>query len=153
MTGARRSEDRADRALRLLCETRKSTGGHLFVVTSDGLRHAASYGDGIAPSSLADLVDEFLRQEHERADTMTEIVTGTMMAEEAAGSTVRCGGVTYEMLTLASVVDGSGVVAGVAALVESEQRVRYVKQAQLLATLASHLIDGGDVTGMRFEVG
>jgi ABC-type transporter Mla MlaB component/tetratricopeptide (TPR) repeat protein len=153
MTGARRTEERAERALRLLCETRKSTGGHLYVVTSEGLRHAASYGEGIAPSSLSDLVDEFLRQEHEKADTMTEIVTGTMMAEEGGGaSSVRCGGVTYEMLTLASVVGGSGVVAGVAAIVESDQRVRYVKQAQLLATLASHLIDGGDVTGMRFEV-
>jgi hypothetical protein len=153
MTGARRTEDRAERALRLLCDTRKSTGGHLFVVTSEGLRHAASFGEGIAPSSLADLVEEYLRQEHAKADTMTEIVTGTMLAEERGAASVRCGGVTYEMLTLASVVDGSGVVAGVAALVETEQRVRYVKQAQLLATLASHLIDGGDVTGMRFDVG
>jgi hypothetical protein len=154
MTGAHRTDDRAERALRLLCETRKSTGGHLYVVTSTGLRHAASLGGVVAPSSLADLIDEYLKQESARADTMTEIVTGTMMAEEnASSSTVRCGGVGYEMLLLASVVGGSGIVAGVAALVESDQRVRYVKQAQLLSTLAAHLVEGGDVTGMPFSVG
>jgi tetratricopeptide (TPR) repeat protein len=154
MTGARRTEERAERALRLLCETRKTTGGHLYVVTSTGLRHAASFGEGVAPGALADLVDEYLRLEHSRAETMTEIVTGTMLAEENAGlSTVRCAGVSYELLQLASVVGGSGIIAGVAALVENEQRVRYVKQAQLLATLAAHLIEGGDVIGLPFAVG
>jgi ABC-type transporter Mla MlaB component len=154
MTGARRTEERAERALRLLCDTRKTSGGHLYVVTSTGLRHAASFGEAAPPAALGDLVDEYLRQEHSRAETMTEIVTGTMLAEESDGlSTVRCAGVSYELLQLASVVGGSGIIAGVAALVESEQRVRYVKQAQLLATLAAHLIEGGDVAGLPFAVG
>ena len=69
-----------------------------------------------------------------------------------AKSIVRCGARSYELLTLASVVGGSGVVAGVVAIAEGEQRVRYVKQAQLLATLATHLIEGDDVVGVRFEI-
>jgi hypothetical protein len=154
MTGARRTEERAERALRLLCETRSATAGHLYVVTSAGLQLAASKGEASAPENLADLVREYLNQEQARAETMTEIVTGTMMAEESADlSKVRTGGVSYDLLLLASVVGGSGIVAGVAAIVEGEQRTRYVKQAQLLATLAAHLVEGGDVTGMRFEVG
>jgi hypothetical protein len=61
-------------------------------------------------------------------------------------------GASYELLQLASVVGGSGVIAGVAAIMESEEKVRYVKQAQLLATLAAHLIEGGDVIGQPFVV-
>jgi hypothetical protein len=126
----------------------------LFVVTSTGLRLAASVGSDAAPISLCDLAAVYLKQEQAQADTMTEVVTGTLMAEENAGpSLVQCAGVSYEFLMLASISGGEGIVAGVAAIAQTEHGARYVKQAQLLATLAAHLIDGGDVTGMRFDVG
>jgi hypothetical protein len=154
MTGAHKTEERAERALRLLCDTRNATGGHLFVVTSKGLRLAASLGATPLPANLNALASDFVKAEQTRAEKMTEIATGTMVAEAEAGdSMVQCAGVSYEMLLLASVAGGEGIIAGVAALENGESAGRFVKQAQLLATLAAHLIEGGDVTGMRFDVG
>jgi hypothetical protein len=154
MTGAHKTEERAERALRLLCDTRSAPGGHLFVVTSGGLRLAASLGPTPAPANLNGLVADYVKAEQTRAEKMTEVATGTLMAEEETGqSMVQCAGVSYEMLLLASVAGGEGIIAGVAALENGTAAGRYVKQAQLLATLAAHLIEGGDVTGMRFDVG
>jgi Protein kinase domain/AAA ATPase domain len=154
MTGAQRSEDRAKRALRLLCEARAAAGGHLYLVGQDRPQLAASYGTVESPGNLVDFVRDYLAQEQSRADTMTEIATGTLLGEaEAAQSTVSAGGADYELLLLTCIVEGEGVVAGVAAIVKGERRVHYIKQTQLLNTLAAHLIQSGDVIGTRFELG
>ena len=50
-------------------------------------------------------------------------------------------------------MDGEGVVAGVAAVAKGERRVHYIKQTQLLNTLASHLLSAGDTRGARFDLG
>jgi hypothetical protein len=153
MTGAQRSEERAKRALRLLCEARAASGGHLYLVSQEHPQLAASYGATTDPANLADYVREYLTQEQSRADTMTEIATGTILGEMEAGqSTVSAGGIAYELLLLTCILEGSGVVAGVAAVVKGERRVHYIKQTQLLNTLASHLIQAGDVIGTRFEL-
>jgi hypothetical protein len=72
---------------------------------------------------------------------------------EAAQSTIRAGGSDYELLLLTCIVDGAGVVAGVAALVKGERLVHYVRETQLLNTLAAHLIQSGDAIGTRLEPG
>ncbi|HKP64830.1 MAG TPA: serine/threonine-protein kinase [Polyangiales bacterium] len=154
MTGAQRREDRAKRALRLLCEARAAAGGHLYLVGQDLPRLAASYGAVTDPENLADFVREYLMQEQSHAETMTEIATGTLLAEVEAGqATVSAGGTDYELLLLTCIVDGEGVVAGVAAVVKGERRVHYIKQTQLLNTLAAHLIQAGDAIGTRFDLG
>jgi hypothetical protein len=154
MTGAQRREERAKRALRLLCEARAAIGGHLYLVGQEHPQLVASYGPVGNPENLADFVREYLAQEQSRAETMTEIATGTLLAEiEAPQSTVSAGGSEYELLLLTCVLEGSGIVAGVAAVAKGERRVHYIKQTQLLNTLAAHLIQSGDAVGTRFELG
>ncbi|HKU43311.1 MAG TPA: protein kinase [Polyangiales bacterium] len=154
MTGAARSHERAKRALRLLCEARAASGGHLYLIGQELPVLVASCGSVGDPGNLADHVREFLYQEQSRAETMTEIVTGTLLGEaEAAHSSARIGSTDYELLLLSCVVDGEGVVAGVAAVAKGERRVHYIKQSQLLNTLASHLLSAGDTRGARFDLG
>jgi len=52
--------------------------------------------------------------------------------------------VEYDLLLLSCVVDGTGKIAGVAAIACGEQRVRHAKQGQLLSALANHLLRTGE---------
>jgi hypothetical protein len=144
MFGAERSEQRADVALNLICDMRRSRTGHLYLLSGESLVLAASRGEA-APENLAPLVHEYLVQEQNRSETMTMMATGNLLDEVPDASSTCIGDTTYQFLLLSCVVDAVGKVAGVAAVVADETRVRNVKQGQLLSALATHLVttDGG----------
>jgi hypothetical protein len=141
MLGAERSEQRAEVALHLICDMRRSRAGHLYLVSGESLTLASSRGEAV-PESLAALVHEYLVQEQNRSETMTMMATGNLLDELPDASSTRIGDTTYQFLLLSCVVDGAGVVAGVAAVVADDTRVRNLKQGQLLSALASQLATG-----------
>jgi hypothetical protein len=137
-----RMEERARKALQLICESRAASSGHLYLQAANDVHWAASQGADQPPRGTTDLVRDFIAQEEERADTMTVMATAGLPDEEDGSPTLHVTGVTYELLLLTCVVGGRGLVAGVA-LVSAERRVRSPKQAQLLTLLASHLLEPG----------
>jgi hypothetical protein len=143
MAGADQPADRARRALRLLCQTRDADNGHLYSVDDAGVFLTASHGKLDAPPSLLGLVDDYLRQERSRSETMTVFATGALSDDDAAQPSVHVAGLEYDLLLLSCVVEGAGTIAAVAAIACGKQRVRHAKQAQLLSALANHLVRSG----------
>jgi hypothetical protein len=147
MAGIPDADDRARRALRLVCNARAARGGHLYLVAPSGVDLAASYGLPEPPAGLVALVREFVTQEALRSETMTVVATNTLAGElPSAGSLAQVGGTSYDLLLLSCVVESLGTVVGVIAAAADEARTRSTHQAQLLAAVALHLLSANDNT-------
>jgi len=145
MHGAQDAEDRAVRALRLLCETRGSGTGHLFLNRREGFKLVASHPAAAPPEGLCVLAQEFLLKQQQRTDMISDIVTGGLEEEGLQLPIARVDGATYELTLLSCAVAGSARVAGVAAVMPGSEPVGNASQALLLSTLATHFVQAGDV--------
>jgi hypothetical protein len=139
--GMRRAEQRADAALKLICDTKGCAAGHLYLMSSTSLVLSASHGGSAPPQELLGLAREYLAQEQSNADTLTVMATSNLLEDVAELSSVLLAGVRYEFVLLSCVVGAVGKVAGVAALVTGATRVRSSSQAQLFSALATRLLE------------
>jgi hypothetical protein len=143
MSGTQHVEERAQRALQLICDARAARAAHLYLLSKDGtLRRAASFGATRSGKPLLALVGEYVERELEQREAGTVLDTGTpVKSEPESAATASVAGVDYEVHLLTSVVNGEGQVVGAIALDPGEQPVLSPVQGQLLAALAGHLLE------------
>ncbi len=60
MKGAERAKERAERALRLLCNARAAPMGHLYLLGDRGIRLVASYGVEMPPEGLLEFIQALI---------------------------------------------------------------------------------------------
>jgi tetratricopeptide (TPR) repeat protein len=148
MSGAEQAADRGRRALRLLCDERKSDGGHLYLFADTGLSHVASIGDRVPPQGLLPFLSDRVEEAEAGLVTMT-VAALAEQPEPADDSTtfVDESGVFHDPLMLTCVLDGEARQAGIAVLVHREMPVRK-PVSRLVAAVSAHLIRSGDTTGV-----
>jgi hypothetical protein len=119
MAGCTESEERAQRALRLLCDGDPPGRGFLFVVTGGGLEFAAANTPcGCLPDVLA-FAEGRLAIELASEESLTAVVeTKTFDMSSAMAEWQDQGGTRYTALILGALLDGAFRTAGVAVLSE-----------------------------------
>ena len=140
LAGAPDDRERARRALRLICDARGARGGHLYLVTSQGLELAASQVLPAPAAELSELVRDYLERERERSETLTVMVTGALPDDGTIETTVHVGADQYELGLLNHVSDGESKLAGITALALGEQRLRGGRHEQLMSLIAAQLL-------------
>ena len=149
LSGIARQDERARRALQLLCEFRKVDTGHLYLTSPVGLVLSASHGEHAPPPDSSVLL-RFLEQARAHSQAMDDMATGELV-DDAFANTVLAGiDCSYELLLLSTVIDDTWKVAAVAAVAHSDASLLPVQQSQLLSALAEHLLaDGARTTLTR----
>jgi tetratricopeptide (TPR) repeat protein len=143
------AEARAACALKLLCEDRGASAGHLFLATDTGLKLVASQGPSAPPNGLLAYVQSYYETEVLQNGDATAALTGEQMASAlVAREPFRDrSGLEHQPVLMTSLVDGASSHAGVAVFVEGanvERERRPAKGAALVAELSAHLIRLGD---------
>ena len=145
------AQDRAARVLKLLCDDRAATSGHLYLVGGAGLTLASSLGSIAPTDALTQYVREFFDER------MSDDVHPTLaVADEQVVSTLDArscfrdpAGVEYRPVLMTSVGElGGPRHAGVAVLAESGRMDRPAGGAPLVAALSAYLIQSGDTRGV-----
>jgi hypothetical protein len=144
MAGSRSLDERAQRALQMICAAHGSGVGHLYLITPAGLVLRASHGAATPALALAERVARYVTDKQRHSEDIDDMVTGDLAQEQALTSLIDSAGVSYELLALSCVVDAISTLAGVAAIEVTETRVRNEKQTQLLNALAASLLHAGD---------
>jgi hypothetical protein len=141
LSGLEGTEERARRALELVCETCAARGGHFYLTSDDGLVLAASQGSP-PPADLQRLAREHLAREVAKSEVLTIVESGigSSVTLDSAAPT-RAEAASYELLLVAGLSSEGGHVAGVMALAFGDDHVREGQQAQLLAAIASEFRD------------
>jgi hypothetical protein len=142
LSRARGPEERATRALQLICQARAAHGGHLFELRRDGaLALAGSHVLDAPAASLQALAGAYLARQQQRADDMTSMATRAVSRDAAdPDSIIEAGGVKYEFLLLATAVEHERKVAGVFAITCGVARAQTAQHMQLLAAIAAELL-------------
>jgi hypothetical protein len=137
-------------ALRLLCDARGASAGHLYLTCDAGLRLVASFGTEAPEDGLLGFVTDYFEREMRDQDSATGLVTeaGSMISPTSTAWT-DCQGIVYEPLPLASVVDGACVYAGIAVLSARGRRGRPANDIQVLADLGGYLLRSGIARGVQ----
>jgi hypothetical protein len=145
MTGCGDSDDRARRALGLLCDDEPPRRGHLFLFTRRGLTFVASNTGG---NPVPDVVAVAERcAEHEIDQAGATLVGGgdTRLDSMPAPATFRdASGVLHRAITLGLVSDGTYHVAGVAVVTDPGTASSFPAE-RLASTIARRLVVSGDV--------
>jgi hypothetical protein len=146
---ASNAQERAARALRLLCEDRAARSGFLYLVGDAGLSLAASLGFAAPPVGLLEYLQEYFDREVSQSSDDTAALTDAQMASAlTARASFRDGsGIDHHPVLMASLADGVSRYAGVAAFVECDGPERPAGDASLVAALSAHLIRSGDTLG------
>jgi hypothetical protein len=150
MRGTDDAAERAQAALRLLCDAKGADGGHLYLWTAAGLELAATLGPRGAPPGLIAAARAYLEAEVERTETTTMLVTvKTESAGAALSSFAAEEGVPYRPLPIITELEGEAVYGGIALLRAGTRVVDQTGLPQLVAALGQYLIDAGDVRPLR----
>jgi hypothetical protein len=150
MRGTDDAAERAQAALRLLCEAKGADGGHLYLWTAAGLELAASLGPRGAPVGLLAAARAYLEAEVERTETTTMLVTAKGESAGAALSSFASDeGAPYRPLPIITELEGEPVYGGIALLRVSTRVVDQTGVPQLIVALGQFLIDAGDVRPLR----
>jgi hypothetical protein len=145
MQGAQTPQDRAGRALRLLCEAHGAGAGHLFLRASGVFMLRASHPGAAPPEGLRRVAHEYLLEQQSKTDMISsDIETGELEEEESSLRVAEVDGIRYKLLLLSCAVAGTGRLAGVAAIVEGTESA-HPSQAILLSSLATHFVRSGDL--------
>ena len=149
MASHRSSEERTQLALQMICSAHGASAGYLYLIGPAGLVLRASHGPDLPPAELVDQLTGYLDEKLQRAGDMDDMVTGDLPDDDALTSLVRVEEDSYEFLPLASVVEATSILAGVAVVAVTESRVRNAKQTHLLHAIAANLLQVGDTQGLR----
>ncbi|MGH7435767.1 MAG: protein kinase domain-containing protein, partial [Polyangiaceae bacterium] len=85
LASATTAQERAERAVRLLCEDRGSRIGHLYLVGDEGLALAASHGQVEPPQGLIEYVLAYFGRSISEDAEATAALTGTQVASMLTG--------------------------------------------------------------------
>jgi hypothetical protein len=147
---ARDANERAMRALRLICDSRTAHVAHCYLLRGSELELVATFGPDEPPAALGVRAREFLRVEESRAETKTVAATSVVsaaesQAESGAERLLRLGDELYELMALTCVVDGAGICVGVIALplAPGAAPARRARQTQMLSAIASQFVAAG----------
>jgi tetratricopeptide (TPR) repeat protein len=141
MTGAHDSRVRAQRALRLLCDSRGARGGHLYLAAESELRLAASSESDAPDDMLQRLVSDFWSQQADDTDPDT-----AMMSDDAHATQTWTDreGRSYRPVLLSGKLHGAPVTAGVVLLAGEASQQDSDSDVTLTTELASFLLRTGD---------
>jgi tetratricopeptide (TPR) repeat protein len=150
MAGAELAEGRAQRALRLLCDSQGANAGHLYLATSTGLVLAASHGTVAPDEALRDLARERLESDMRHQVEVTRVDGDTSSRFEHYTRAVWTDplGQPFEPRILHCVQNGSPRCAGVAMLAQTPAPRRATRSAQFATALSAYLIDVGETPGV-----
>jgi hypothetical protein len=139
LTGVLGTQERAQRALELVCEACAARGGHFYLTSREGLVLAASRGS--PPSAdLERLAREHLARELANSEVLTRVTaTSSSSATSDTNASTRAEAEGYELLLVAGVGNQETQVAGVIALAFGKARIREAQRAQLLTAIATEL--------------
>jgi hypothetical protein len=146
------AEARTERALRLLCDARGASAGHLYLQTERGLVCVASLGEHPPDHALHDLAARVLE---EVALLSVEPDTTATASETAAPSTSDVVPWTdstagrYRPLLLMGEIDGLELCAGVAMIEASDGTEVALGTRQLAEAIAEYLLRAGDARDPR----
>jgi hypothetical protein len=142
LAGAASDREKYQLALQLICEPRAARGGHLYLALDSGPALVASRVIDIPPERLTQRVAEYLDEEKDRFDTLTMAVDPeATMASLDGPAVAHVDGVDYELHLLTCVRDQTAKVTAVMAIAPGAQPVSNPSQAQLLTTIAAHLVE------------
>jgi hypothetical protein len=144
MAGAEHAEGRAQRALRLLCDSHGAFAGHLYLIGPDGLKLAASLGAKQADAALFAMAQERLEQDLRGAGSSTSTTRGTV---NTTAFWTDVNGRAYQPRLLSCVVDGVPLCAGVLILAQGRGRPRTKRLMQFTAALSAYLVQAGESIG------
>jgi hypothetical protein len=143
LAGALGTEERARRALELVCETCAARSGHFYLTSHSGLVLAASHGLP-PPADLDRMAREHLAREVASSEVLTMVAaSSSSSATSDTHASTRTEAASYELLLVAGVSKQVGHVAGVMALAFGMVRVRETQRAQLLAAIATEMQASG----------
>jgi hypothetical protein len=141
LAGAASNKEKYQLALQLVCDPRAARGGHLYLALDGGPMLVASRALDPPPERLTQRVAEYLDEEEDRFDTLTMAVDpdATMALE---GLTVaHADGIDYELHLLTYVREQTAKVTAVMAIAPGAQPLSNPRHAQLLSTIAGHLVE------------
>jgi tetratricopeptide (TPR) repeat protein len=147
LVGTQNASERAERALRLLCEARDARSGHLYLYQPNGLELAASRGEHPPSSELLELAERFVARQL-RADDYATAAETDDPTPVTASSWLDTRGVTYQFLLLCGKRGPERLCAGVAVIDASINVGTERSTRPLLDEIASELLAHGDASGI-----
>jgi hypothetical protein len=152
MQGVSDAAERARRALRMACDARGASSGHLYLGTIDRLELVATIG-GAPDEGLRNAMHEYLRAHAATDETRTAVLTtegGSLPGTTHAYGRDRPATMLPVLLSYAR--DGEVVPIGVLALELSERQQTSLSTTPLLEALAIYLARSGDVPGLVHQI-
>jgi tetratricopeptide (TPR) repeat protein len=144
------AQDRAARTLKLLCDDRGATSGHLYLVGDTGLMLVASQASVAAPEGLLEYLTKYFEDQVSESGDQTTALSASQMgtALEARPAFHDAAGNDHYPVLMTSLTVGEACHAGVAVFVGSQRSERPVGGVALVAALSTHLIQSGDTRGV-----
>jgi hypothetical protein len=146
MLGAEDADERAYRALRLLCDARLATAGHLFLLSKEGLSLRASHHADRPEPSLVVQVETFLVAEARADEAATAVASSQGVSTGRASAYWIDGGVPYQPVVLTGTIDGVSRPVGVLAVQVGERPLTQISTALLFDVVGTYLATAGDAT-------
>jgi hypothetical protein len=148
LDGAEPMEERAARALRLLCGGKAGLEAHLYLYRTAGLTHVASQAAAGVPEGLRDHLSDYLFRELRALDDETTLDSDPPNPfPDVSTSFFDDKGRRYTPVCLVAAVGSGSRYAGVAAIAHSEHHERHT-DANLASALAAHFLEIGDTPGI-----
>jgi hypothetical protein len=145
LTGLHGVEERAARALELLCAGCGAASGHLYLYRGDGLELAASRGPSAASAELHLLVLRHAKELLTSAEQNT--VLDTANAPQQATRWLDARGISHQFALLAAEDGESRLCAGVA-VIEHRGPAAFRGIGRLGGEIAAELLRAGDANGI-----
>jgi hypothetical protein len=153
LASASTPEERARRALKLLCDDRGARIGHLYLLGDGGLHLVASRGEPAPPEGLLEYAGGYYGRAISEDSDATAALTGTQMASMLTGceSFRNAAGVEYHAVLLTSAANDPSRHVGVAAFAAyaAVGARAAVGGASLVVSLSKYLMEAGDAHGGR----
>jgi tetratricopeptide (TPR) repeat protein len=148
LASASTAEERARRALKLLCDDRGAGIGHLYLLGDGGLNLVASHGEAAPPEGLLPYVRAYFGRAVSEDSEATAALTGTQVASMLTeGDRFRgAGGVEYHAVLLTSAANDPSRHVGAAAFVAGSTSAA-LGGAGLVVSLSAYLLGAGDTRG------
>ena len=144
MTGATDRQERAQRALALLCKARNARVGHLYLCDGGGLALVASHGGPQPPAGLLEFLERYMHLEDEACEDATSIADETQAVSTVA-RWFDADGKTHVPWLLTARVAGSARQIGIASVAIDDSQDRQVNEHRLCSAIAGYLVDAGDI--------
>ena len=149
MTGATDRRERAQRALRVLCEPRGAHVGHLYMLAPRGIALAASQGATQPPDGLRDFLERYLLVEQQQCEGATAVVSEGQADSFMESCWSDPLGQVHQPVVLTGTLAGTVKPIGIVSFVIDGNQARPANEAELCSAVAAYLIGAGDVQDLQ----